>query len=745
MVENSKQKSSGRRYIGEILVASGLIDEDILQKALEINRSQGKKVGQVLIGMGVVDDVQIAEALADQLSIPLITLRDLEIPKKIIALVPRELVKNYNVIPVAVKKETLTLVMSNPLDFYAVDDIRFATRLQVEAAIAPEQEIIVAIAKYYPVSDLLKSVVASGSGTDSHVALTIYEEGDRLEEENDTKLDDLLELIERTPIVKFTNAIIDDAIKLNASDIHIEPQHNAVVVRYRIDGVMREIMKTERNIHTGIVTRIKAISKMDISVRRKPQDGKLRVSRQNAIFDLRISTLPTSYGEKITIRLLNPLAVPDSIDELYLAKQNLADLRYAITQPQGIVLVTGPTGSGKTMTLYSCLKTLASPEISIVTLENPIENDIEEINQVEINPQAGLTFASGLRSILRQDPDVILLGEIRDNETATIAFQSAQTGHLVLSTLHTNNAVATILRLNDLGLDPYNISTSLNAVMAQRLVRLICKKCKVPDPVSNEILQGLPPEFSNGESTKFWKGKGCDACNYTGYSGRVGLHEVLRITDNIQDLIRQRAKEQDLEEEACARGGYKHISVDGIRKATEGLTSLSEVYRVAPPAIKDLIEGSQELVDVVDEAETKDPSLDDSPMQVASIAPRKILIVEDNEVMLRLIQGILDGEGYVTITAQDGAEALKIALTEIPDLIMTDYFMPKVNGIELIRKLKSKLSTMFIPIILLTIKDEIDLEVEVINAGADDFLVKPINARKLVARVSRLLKKRFDQ
>lgn len=745
MVDNNKQKPTGRRYIGEILVSSGLIDEDKLKKALEINRSQGKKVGQVLIDMGVVDDVQIAEALADQLSIPLITLRDFEIPKKVIALVPRELVKNYIVIPVGIQQSKLTLVMANPLDFYAVDDIRFVTQLYLEMAVAPEQEIIAAIAKYYPVSGLLKSVVASGSGTDSNVALTIYEEGDRLEEEDDTKLDDLLDLVERTPIVNFTNAIIDDAIKLNASDIHIEPQHNAVVVRYRIDGVMREIMKTDRNIHTGIVTRIKAIAKMDISVRRKPQDGKLRVSRQNVIFDLRISTLPTSYGEKITIRLLNPSAVPDSIDKLYLAEQNLANLRYAITQPQGIVLVTGPTGSGKTMTLYSCLKTLTSPEISIVTLEDPIENDIAEINQVEINPQAGLTFASGLRSILRQDPDVILLGEIRDNETATIAFQSAQTGHLVLSTLHTNNAVATMLRLTDLGLDPYNISTSLNAVMAQRLVRRICEKCKVPDPVSNEILQGLPPEFSNCESTRFWKGKGCDACNYTGYSGRVGLHEVLRITDSIQGLIRQRVKEQEIEDEACARGGYQHISVDGIRKATEGLTSLSEVYRVAPPAVKDLVEGSQGSMQVVDETEAEDLLLDDSPLPVSNVAPRKILIVEDNEFMLRLIQGILDGEGYVTITAQDGAEALKIALTEIPDLIVTDYLMPKINGIELIRKLRSKMSTLFIPIIILTIKDEIDLEVEGINAGADDFLVKPINARKLVARVNRLLKRRFDQ
>jgi type IV pilus assembly protein PilB len=658
-------------------------------------------------------------------------------------LVPLELVKNYIVIPIEIQKQRLTLVMANPLNFYAVDDIRFATQLEINVTIAPEQEIIAAIEKYYPITNLLKKSVGF-SGTDENVALIIHSESEKTEEDQD-EINELLDLSKRTPIVNFTNAIIDDAIKLNASDIHIEPQHNAVVVRYRIDGVMREIMKTERNLHAGIITRIKAISKMDISSRRKPQDGKLRISRKNTVFDLRISTLPTSYGEKVTIRLLNPLATPDSIDELNFSVQSLKDIKYAITQPQGIVLVTGPTGSGKTRTLYTFLKTLMSPDVNIVTLENPIENDIDGINQVEINPQAGLTFASGLRSILRQDPDIILLGEIRDVETASIAFQAAQTGHLVLSTIHTGNAPSAVARLMDLGVDPYNISASLNAVVAQQLVRRICVKCKVPDPVSNEILQGLPSAISNRESIKFWKGKGCVACNYTGYSGRIGLHEVLRITANIQNLIRHKATAQEIEKEAYASGGYQPISVDGIRKAADGLTSLSEIYRVAPPAIQDLIEGVQVSIQAIEETEAEDLPLDDSPLPVASVAPRKILVAEDNEFMLRLIQGILDGEGYVTITAQDGAEALKIALTEIPDLIVTDYLMPKLNGIELIRKLRSKMSTSFIPVIILTIKDEIDLEVEGINAGADDFIVKPINARKLIARVSRLLKKRFDQ
>lgn len=747
MTDSSKTKTTGRRYFGEILVTSGLIDQNTLDKALEIQKTQGKKLGQVLIEMGVADDVEIAKTLSDQLSIPFITLRELDIPKKVISLVPGELVKNYIVIPIAKKQDKLTLVMANPLDFYAVDDVRFATQLHVDVAVAPEQEIILAINKYYPEANFLRTFGFNESDekneNDENATLTVYADKKDSDEEK-TAVEDLRDLSDRPPIVRFTNAIIDDAIKLNASDIHIEPRRNSVIIRYRIDGVMREIMKTERNVHLGIVTRIKAISKMDISNRRVPQDGKLQVSRKNLLYDLRISTLPTAYGEKVTIRLLNVLGTPDSVDELNFSKQALIDLKDAISKPQGIVLVTGPTGSGKTTTLYTCLKTLMTPEVNIVTLENPIEYDVEGINQVEINPAAGLTFAGGLRSILRQDPDIILLGEIRDEETAGIAFNAAETGHLVLSTLHTNSAFVTISRLIDLGVDPFNIGSSLNAIIAQRLVRRICMKCRQPDDVGDDLRQRLPAAFRDRNIAKFWKGTGCNACNFTGYSGRVGISEVLRVTSGIQKLIRRNAPVHEIEVEAQAIG-FQTLSVDGIGKAASGLTSISEIFRVAPPAVEDLVEGPGTTRQLTDEIEANEQPVDELSVPVASITPRRILIAEDNEFMLRLIQGILEGEGYVIITAQDGEEALKIALTAIPDLVVTDYLMPKMNGIEFIRKLRSKMATMYIPVIILTIKDEVDLEVEGIDAGADDFLVKPINSRKLVSRVNRLLRKRFDQ
>jgi type IV pilus assembly protein PilB len=296
----------------------------------------------------------------------------------------------------------------------------------------------------------------------------------------------------------------------------------------------------------------------------------------------------------------------------------------------------------------------------------------------------------------------------------------------------------------DLGVDPFNIGSSLNAIVAQRLVRQICKKCKQPDAVGEDLRQRLPSAFRNREIAEFWKGGGCDACSFTGYSGRIGINEVLRVTPGIQKLIRRNSPVHEIEEEAHARG-FQTLSVDGIGKATRGLTSISEIFRVAPPAVEDLIEGSRIIAPMADDTEAEDLPVDEHHVPVASIAPRRILVVEDNEFMLRLIQGILEGEGYVTITAQNGTEALKIGLTEIPDLIVTDYLMPEMDGITLIKKLRSKMATSYIPIIILTIKDEVDLEVEGINAGADDFLVKPINARKFISRVNRLLRKRFDQ
>ncbi|MBU4009891.1 MAG: Flp pilus assembly complex ATPase component TadA, partial [Proteobacteria bacterium] len=392
--------------------------------------------------------------------------------------------------------------------------------------------------------------------------------------------------------------------------------------------------------------------------------------------------------------------------------------------------------------LYACLNRLNSPTVHIITLEDPVEYDIEGVNQVQINPLAGITFGSGLRSILRQDPDIVMVGEIRDFETASIACQAAQTGHLVFSTLHTNDAPSTITRLVDLGIAPFLISSSLIAVVGQRLVRKICPLCKkIKDPMSSKIIKRLPASFfDKKKDTTFWKGAGCELCNYSGYSGRIGLFEVLIINQALREIITDGVTAEVLKK-AAEGNGFQPMSLDGIRKAFQGITTIDEVFRVAPP---DIIKTSEETIiqpleqeEVMQEEELQEESIS----SFSTVRPYKILIVDDNEVILKILSGILESEGYLINIATNGTDALKLTFQEKPDMIITDIIMPGMDGVALIKKLKAQLATRYIPIIVLTAKDEEDAEVESINAGADDYITKPINAKRLVARINRLLKK----
>ena len=739
--EKKKAPVRTRRFLGEILVDVGAITLDNLAEALKINKATGKKIGQALVEMGMADDLDVATALSQQLSIPLIDIDELDIHDEVISLVPPEIVKIHLVVPVARDPVSITLVMANPLDMRAIDDVRFATQLRVEVALASEADVISAIEKYYPGESFLNANAFKNSGEDQKLVIFSTR---KKEEEDKNKDEDLLNLSGKPPVVRFTNAILSDAIKLKASDIHVEPRRKSVVIRYRIDGVMREIMQTERKIHSGMVTRIKVLSSMDISVRRAPQDGKFQVQFGNDRIDIRVSTLPTKYGEKITMRILNAVGAPDSIEQLDFSEQSLEKLKEAISRPQGIVLITGPTGSGKTTTLYTCLKSVMSPKVNIITLENPIEYELEGITQVEINPKQGLSFADGLRSVLRQDPDILLVGEIRDKETATIAFHAAQTGHLVLSTLHTNSALATISRLQDLGIEPFQISSILNAVVSQRLVRRLCENCKQEKPLDDSLRNTLPPNLTQQESKKFWSAEGCDYCNSTGYVGRVAIHEVLHITPSIRELIIEGKNIKEIERAAVA-SGFINLTADGVSKALNGLTTLSEIYRVAPHSSEDTVE-SDEIETTGIESESK--NLNTQPVQSntrptsdESSESKKILLVDDEQFMLQFLQGVLQGEGYLVNTAVNGVEGLKIAEQEIPDLIITDYKMPEMDGVQMVLKLRSISSTSNIPTIILTGVDDVDSEIEGLKSGADDYLIKPINARKLIARVNRLLER----
>ena len=726
--------SDRRKKLGELLIDAGLIDERTLARALEIQKVKKKKLGQILIDLGVADDEMIAKALASQLKVPLAQLNRVEIPEEIISLVPSEIAENYLLIPIKKMEKGLVVAMANPLDFYAIDDLRFVTGMPIHVEVASERDLLGAIERFYPKPGLEKDL-GSGPGLDEGLEIVQRKE---VEETDLTDVEGVRGLAERPPVVRFTNAIIADAIKVNASDIHIEPQSASVIIRYRIDGIMREIMKTDRNLHASLVSRIKVISNMDISIRRKPQDGRAQVKYGGKAFDMRVSTIPTSYGEKVTIRILNPASATMGIEALGFSEKALEDLGDAISMPQGIILATGPTGSGKSSTLYACLNRLNSPEVNIITVEDPVEFDIDGINQVQINPQAGITFAAGLRSILRQDPDIVMVGEIRDNETASIACQAAQTGHLVLSTLHTNDAASAVVRLLDLGIEAFLISASLIAVVGQRLVRSVCKECKVPEPLSPQILRRLPPHIREDKEATFWKGAGCEACQYTGYSGRLGLFEILTITPSLREIIAPDVPAPILKK-AAEREGFQNMTVDGIRKALQGLTTIEEVFRVAPPEAAEVLQEPIVEPSVSEEIETEEPSSEEPLPSITSAKPKKILVADDNEIILRVVRNILETGGYLVVTAENGLEALRLALQEKPDLIVTDYLMPKMDGITLVKKLKAQLRTRYIPIIMLTAKEEEDFEVKGIDAGADVYLTKPVNAKGLMARVNRLI------
>ncbi len=731
-VRNTKP-THRRKKLGELLIESGLIDERTLSKALDIQKIENKKLGQILIDMGVADEQVIASTLASQLNIPLVKLKEIEVLKETISLVPAEIAENYSLVPVERTDKGLTVAMANPLEFYAVDDLRFVTQMPIHIAVASESDVLEAIARYYPKHGLEKDL-GSVPGPEQGIEIV---KGREMEEEDLKDQHEVLAFAERPPVVRLTAALLGDAIAVRASDIHIEPQRSTVIIRYRVDGIMREIMKVDRNVHASLVSRIKVISNMDISIRRKPQDGKTKVRYGGKEFDLRVSTIPTSYGEKVTMRILNPDSAKTGIEDLGLSKKAFEDLINAISIPQGIVLVTGPTGSGKSSTLYACLNRLKSPEVNIITVEDPIEFDIEGVNQVQINPQAGITFAAGLRSILRQDPDIVMVGEIRDRETASIACQAAQTGHLVLSTLHTNDAPSALTRLLDLGIEAFLISASLQAVVGQRLVRTVCKECKIPEPLSAQILKHLPPRIREDKEAVFWKGIGCEACRYTGYSGRLGIFEVLRITPSVREMIGSDPSTVSLKRLA-EKEGFQTMAMDGLHKALNGLTTIEEVFRVAPPDAEDIFDESITETSGSEEIQIEETLSGEPSPALSAIKPKKILVADDNQIILKLVRHILESDGHLVISAEDGLKALKIAMQEKPDLIITDYLMPKMDGIELTKKLKAQLGSRYIPIIMLTAKDE-NFQSKGIKAGADVYMTKPFNAKEFLAKANRLM------
>ena len=551
------------KRLGNLLLESGLITEEQLEYVLEVQKTTDKKIGEIFVEEGIISEDEVIEMLEFQFGIPHIDLNKHLIDSEIPRLISEKMARRYTLIPVKKDGKRLIVAMSDPLNIFAVDDIKIATGLEVVPVIATNQGILDAIDQYYETESVEK-------------ALAEFKQNYQVENSNDIDEESTSE-ISNAPVVKLVNSIIRQAVKMKASDIHIEPFENIIRVRFRIDGDLQEIMTPAKSTHSAIVTRIKIISKMDIAEKRVPQDGRVEMSIDGKKIDLRMSVLPTVHGEKIIMRLLDRNNFLFTKKQLGFTDEDLVVFDKIISSPNGIVLVTGPTGSGKTTTLYAVLRELNQVSKNVITVEDPVEYQMDAINQVQVNVKAGLTFANGLRSILRQDPDIIMIGEIRDNETAQIAVRAAITGHLVLSTLHTNDTAASVTRLVNMGVEPYLVSSSVVGITAQRLVKRICENCKAGHAA--DILEKKALKADESEEITIYKGNGCNACNNTGYKGRIAIHEILPITKEIRLLIDGGAGIDSIREEATKQNVVL-LGDNCIQLVKEGVTTIEELLRV---------------------------------------------------------------------------------------------------------------------------------------------------------------------
>jgi type IV pilus assembly protein PilB len=564
--------------LGEILVKDSLISGDQLKQALDYQKKNGGRLGTCLVKMGLVSDDDITAVLSRQYGVPSINLKFYEVDPAVIKLVPQETAVRYQIVPLSRVGSTLTIAMTDPTNVFAMDDIKFMTGFNVEPVVASETAISEAIHKFY-------GEVESVEELDKVMKDLTAEDAEALElaaEETEMDLASLSKAAEEAPIIKLCNLILTDAVKRGASDIHVEPYEKEYRVRFRIDGILQNVMAPPLKLKDAMTSRIKIMSKLDISEKRLPQDGRIMIKYlkdgKKKELDFRVSTVPTLFGEKIVLRLLDKENLRLDMTKLGFEPEALAKFERQILKPYGMVLVTGPTGSGKTNTLYSSVARLNTSETNIMTAEDPVEFQLPGINQVQMKEQIGLNFASALRAFLRQDPNIILVGEIRDFETAEIAVKAALTGHLVLSTLHTNDAPSTISRLMNMGIEPFLVATSVNLICAQRLVRRICVQCKEPLQIQAEALTeaGYSPEEASKITVQH--GKGCGTCNNTGYKGRVGLYEVMEINDELRELILVGASALELKKKAMEQGMIT-LRRSGLQKVASGLTTMEEVLR----------------------------------------------------------------------------------------------------------------------------------------------------------------------
>ncbi len=551
------------QQLGEILIADGVLTEHQLMDAIDEQRARGQSLGRTLVERGMVSEAQLVRALAQQVGMEFVELGDYPIDRAVVTMVPESVCRRHTALPVSVSDGVLKVAMSNPANVVALDDIRAIARLEVVPVVATHDDVLAAIDRYCRSDAELEDL-----------------QGEIDQEPGDVDLASMGAVIEDdAPIVRFVNLIISQAIQDRASDIHIEPAESHVGIRYRIDGVLHEMQRAPKATQNGMISRIKIVSDIDIAERRKPQDGRLSVTHQGRKVDLRVATLPTVWGEKVVMRILDNATATMALEDLGLSDNNSVLFEQSYAKPYGMILVTGPTGSGKSTTLYATLNQIARPEINVITVEDPVEYRIPGINQVQVNPKAGMTFAAALRSILRADPDVVLVGEIRDGETAQIAIEAALTGHLVLSTLHTNDAPSAITRLTEMDIEPFLVGSAIDCVVAQRLARRLCLQCRQHKEFETASLPDRLRAAVTEPVVTLSVPVGCSHCSQTGYRGRLALHEVMAVGEEIERLAVSRASSAEITR-AATKGGMESLLMDGWTKVRDGLTSLEELLRV---------------------------------------------------------------------------------------------------------------------------------------------------------------------
>ncbi|HZN97224.1 MAG TPA: type II/IV secretion system protein [Gemmatimonadales bacterium] len=716
-------------------------------KALREEDGPAGSLWELLVQRKLATNDQVLGAIAARFRFPVADLAKTD--AKLNTTVPEQLARKFNVVPVRQTDSYLEVATANPFDIDAEKMLAFATGREVRMLLGSPWKIREKLDEIYRETETAVARLLEGMGSDFEVEQIKEDEENAASEAQASQ----------RPILKLVDTMIADGITNRASDIHVEPIEGGVVVRYRIDGVLRQMMKIPKSAGVPLISRIKIMSKLDIADRLRPQDGRARVSVNGEAVDLRVSTLPASHGEKVVIRVLNQKATTLALDSLGLAEDEQKAIRSLLAYKEGIILVTGPTGSGKTTTLYSALRAVQGTGVNIVTVEDPVEYRLgENIVQVQVNEKAGLTFAAALRSILRQDPDVVLVGEIRDKETAQIALQASLTGHLVLSTLHTNDAPNTVTRLVDIGMESYKIAPALRGIVAQRLMRRLCTNCRqvATDPVSERLAQFVP------KGATLYQAVGCSDCSMTGYRGRFSIVEVLTMNPDLERKIAAGATAEKIAE-AARQAGMRSLWGSGLRHVLSGESTFEELMRVtdipreeepaaapeparrggrgraasASPAPAPAAAEVSELH--MDMELLEEPGPTDEIPSAGRGQGACVLLVEDEEQLRRVMKDLLQREGYRVAEARDGIQALDEVDRFAPDVIILDLNLPGLDGYGVLQQLRSRPATRGIPIMVLTAKGDEDNEVRVFELGADDFVTKPFRARSLTARLEAVI------